>query len=459
MTVMTSSESPRSLRRSSRLGGGALGARRCSASAAAELETRGGACGTTSRGSAGSRRSRRPLLREATGSRTLRAAQGFYADGGAPEKRGSFRRTPPGVGTRSRRMSTGKPPIIPSSFDSFPSSNKNSSRNRAFAPWIVSRDRQGGLRRALRRREARRAAEANAVRRPADSKVQTGWTDRRSGVATRRRSCPRDCSHHEKKNARVQIAPEIGGALSAARACGAAWRRTTEQLGSAPSPLAELNPVYLEHQREPLREAEAGSRTLEKSAKNPKGATTGPKPKKRKDKPRADGGKAPKRKRERDSEEQAPKEEREPVSAGTRGFFFVFFFFRVHRAAASSGGPTSDERERLHSTREVPRTRTPWTPRSASSRGSPTSARTWSNILRSVDAGEAVSVAGVPDDFLRASRPLFRAARRCEPAKPPKRAPLVLAKGAHRGGSARGSLRAFEGVRGERLETSGNARK
>ena len=42
------------------------------------------------------------------------------------------------------------------------------------------------------------------------------------------------------------------------------------QLGAALSNIAELNRVYLEHQRESLREAEAGSRGSEKSAKNPK---------------------------------------------------------------------------------------------------------------------------------------------------------------------------------------------
>ena len=42
------------------------------------------------------------------------------------------------------------------------------------------------------------------------------------------------------------------------------------QLGAALNNIAELNRVYQEHQRESLREAEVGSRGVEKSAKDAK---------------------------------------------------------------------------------------------------------------------------------------------------------------------------------------------
>ena len=222
------------------------------------------------------------------------------------------------------------------------------------------------------------------------------------------------------------------------------------QLGSALSNIAELNRVYLEHQRESLREAEAGSRGSEKSAKNPKKRDDREKkPKKRKDKKRKDDRISKKRKRETDDTKSTrrkksksrSRKEREASSSSSSS---------SGSSGESSGG--SDDNE----------------PTDSDSRGASDSnavdtakrilarfpdVRTdLANILRSVDAGEAVSVAGVPDDFLRASlTALFRALgmRARETAKTGrlwssrKGAEAVLARVAP----------AFEGVRGERLET------
>ena len=222
------------------------------------------------------------------------------------------------------------------------------------------------------------------------------------------------------------------------------------QLGAALSNIAELNRVYLEHQRESLREAEAGSRGSEKSAKNPKKRDDREKkPKKRKDKKRKDDRKSKKRKRERDDtkskrrkkSKSRSRKEREASSSSSSS---------SGSSGESSGG--SDDNESTDSDS-----------RGASDSNAVDTAKRilaefpdvrtdLANILRSVDAGEAVSVAGVPDDFLRASlTALFRALgmRARETAKTGrlwssrKGAEAVLARVAP----------AFEGVRGERLET------
>ena len=222
------------------------------------------------------------------------------------------------------------------------------------------------------------------------------------------------------------------------------------QLGSALSNIAELNRVYLEHQRESLREAEAGSRGSEKSAKNPKKRDDREKkPKKRKDKKRKDDRKSKKRKRERDDtkskrrkkSESRSRKEREASSSSSSS---------SGSSGESSGG--SDDNESTDSdSRGASDSNAVDTAKRILARF-PDVRTDLANILRSVDAGEAVSVAGVPDDFLRASlTALFRALgmRARETAKTGrlwssrKGAEAVLARVAP----------AFEGVRGERLET------
>ena len=222
------------------------------------------------------------------------------------------------------------------------------------------------------------------------------------------------------------------------------------QLGAALSNIAELNRVYLEHQRESLREAEAGSRGSEKSAKNPKKRDDREKkPKKRKDKKRKDDRKSKKRKRERDDtkskrgkkSKSRSRKEREASSSSSSS---------SGSSGESSGGSDDDASYDSDS-------------RGASDSNAVDTAKRilaefpdvrtdLANILRSVDAGEAVSVAGVPDDRLRASlTALFRALgmRARETAKTGrlwssrKGAEAVLARVAP----------AFEGVRGERHET------
>jgi hypothetical protein len=227
------------------------------------------------------------------------------------------------------------------------------------------------------------------------------------------------------------------------------------QLGAALSNIAELNRVYLEHQRESLREAEAGSRGSEKSAKNPKKRDDREKkPKKRKDKKRKDDRKSKKRKRERDDtkskrrkkSKSRSRKEREASSSSSSS---------SGSSGESSGGSDDDASYDSDS-------------RGASDSNAVDTAKRilaefpdvrtdLANILRSVDAGEAVSVAGVPDDRLRASlTALFRALgmRARETAKTGrlwssrKGAEAVLARVAP----------AFEGVRGERLVTLSEAR-
>ena len=227
------------------------------------------------------------------------------------------------------------------------------------------------------------------------------------------------------------------------------------QLGSALSNIAELNRVYLEHQRESLREAEAGSRGSEKSAKIRRSATTGRRsPRSARTRSARTTGKSKKRKRERDDtkskrrkkSESRSRKEREASSSSSSS---------SGSSGESSGGSVDNE------------------PTDSDSRGASDSnavdtakrilarfpdVRTdLANILRSVDAGEAVSVAGVPDDFLRASlTALFRALgmRAREAPKrgasgPRERAQRRFSRGRSRvRGRSRGTTR-----------NSGNARK
>ena len=177
--------------------------------------------------------------------------------------------------------------------------------------------------------------------------------------------------------ARPSSAPEIGGASVRTRACGAAMRRPRAAwLGAEQYRGAEPG-VPGASRASPLREAEAHpSRGSVKCQDREARDDREKKPKKRKDKKRKSTGDTPPRKRERSTPRRASGRNlaREPVSEGTRGFFFVFFFFRVVGVRAEGIRRRLRARAR---TREAPRTRTPWTPRSASSRGSPTSARTW----------------------------------------------------------------------------------
>jgi len=227
------------------------------------------------------------------------------------------------------------------------------------------------------------------------------------------------------------------------------------QLGAALSNIAELNRVYLEHQRESLREAEAGSRGSEKSAKNPKKRDDREKkPKKRKDKKRKDDRKSKKRKRERDDtkskrgkkSKSRSRKEREASSSSSSSSS------SSRSSGESSGGSDDDgvvgcasDSNAVDTAKRI-------------LAGFPDVRTDLANILRSVDAGEAVSVAGVPDDRLRAEMTaLFRALgmRARETAKTGrlwssrKGAEAVLARGAP----------AFEGVGGEQtLETLSETR-
>ena len=224
------------------------------------------------------------------------------------------------------------------------------------------------------------------------------------------------------------------------------------QLGSALSNIAELNRVYLEHQRESLREAEAGSRGSEKSAKNPKKRDDREKkPKKRKDKKRKDDRKSKKRKRERDDtkskrrkkSKSRSRKEREASSSSSSS---------SGSSGESSGGSDDDASDDDSDSRGASDSNAVETAKRILAEF-PDVRTDLANILRSVDAGEAVSVAGVPDDNLRASlTALFRALgmRARETAKTGrlwssrKGAEAVLARVAP----------AFEGVPlGERLET------
>ena len=187
------------------------------------------------------------------------------------------------------------------------------------------------------------------------------------------------------------------------------------QLGAALSNVAELNRVYLEHQRESLREVDVGSRAGEKIAKHAKKRTREKKPKKRKDKKREDDRKSKKRRREKDHTTKRPRKKSKSRSRKAR---------EASSSSSTSSGSSGDSSDdgsdddasrdsasKDASVREMRRdpaeeiefgrvavdTAERILARFPDVRGD------LANILQSVDAGEAVSVAGVPDADLRAS--------------------------------------------------------
>lgn len=188
------------------------------------------------------------------------------------------------------------------------------------------------------------------------------------------------------------------------------------QLGSALSNIAELNRVYLEHQRETLRVAEAAE-TREGGSRNGNGAKKRKRDKKkakRKDSKKAKKeGKGKKRKRDKsEKKHKSRKKSKKATKSKDRSSSSS-----DSSSSSGSGSGSSDAESDGESSGDAaqrPSVQNKRTPEEELTAGRsamlltkqilakfPDVRADFRNILQSIDSGEAVSVAGVPDENLR----------------------------------------------------------
>ena len=183
------------------------------------------------------------------------------------------------------------------------------------------------------------------------------------------------------------------------------------QLGAALSNVAELNRVYLEHQREALREQEAEARRSSKSSRDPKPRRGGSASKKKskdrkKDRKKGsrkyEGRRKDKKKRKDAKSRKASKSSRRASSRS-----------RSDSSSGSDSGSDSDASSSSSSGARAPRGRHLQRDELARGRAATEAARhilakfpdvraDLRGLLRTLDDGEAVAVDGIPDDRLRA---------------------------------------------------------
>ena len=183
------------------------------------------------------------------------------------------------------------------------------------------------------------------------------------------------------------------------------------QLGAALSNVAELNRVYLEHQREALREQEAEARRSSKSSRDPKPRRGGSASKKkskdrkkdRKKGSRKDEGRRKDKKKRKDAKSRKASKSSRRASSRSRS----------DSSSGSDSGSDSDASSSSSSARARARGRHLQRDELARGRAATEAARhilakfpdvraDLRGLLRTLDDGEAVAVDGIPDDRLRA---------------------------------------------------------
>jgi len=183
------------------------------------------------------------------------------------------------------------------------------------------------------------------------------------------------------------------------------------QLGAALSNVAELNRVYLEHQREALREQEAEARRSSKSSRDPKPRRGGSASKKkskdrkkdRKKGSRKDEGRRKDKKKRKDAKSRKASKSSRRASSRSRS----------DSSSGSDSGSDSDASSSSSSGARAPRGRHLQRDELARGRAATEAARhilakfpdvraDLRGLLRTLDDGEAVAVDGIPDDRLRA---------------------------------------------------------
>ena len=182
------------------------------------------------------------------------------------------------------------------------------------------------------------------------------------------------------------------------------------QLGAALSNVAELNRVYLEHQREALREQEAEARRARKSSRDPKPRSKSKKKSKdrkkdRKKGSRKDEGRRKDKKKRKDAKSRKASKSSRRASSRSRS----------DSSSGSDSGSDSDASSSSSSSSgaRAPRGRDLQRDELARGRAATEAARhilakfpdvraDLRGLLRTLDDGEAVAVDGVPDDRLRA---------------------------------------------------------